>query len=91
MHYARGDLIAQEAPHERPDTRPPPEWPTRGEIRMRDVTMAYRKDLPDVIRGISLDVRGGEKIGVVGRTGAGKSSRTSSHRHMRTVALTHTQ
>jgi ATP-binding cassette subfamily C (CFTR/MRP) protein 1 len=41
---------------------------------MRDVTMPYRKDLPDVIRGISLDVRGGERVAVVGRTGAGKSS-----------------
>jgi ATP-binding cassette subfamily C (CFTR/MRP) protein 1 len=74
VHYARGDLIAQEAPHERPETRPAPAWPAHGAIRMRDVRMAYRPDLPDVIRGISLDIRGGEKIGVVGRTGAGKSS-----------------
>lgn len=36
--------------------------------------MAYRPGLPNVLHGISLHINGGEKIGVVGRTGAGKSS-----------------
>lgn len=36
--------------------------------------MRYRDDLPDVIRDLSFDIRGGQKIGVVGRTGSGKSS-----------------
>ena len=36
--------------------------------------MRYRKDLPHVIKGINCSVRGGEKIGIVGRTGAGKTT-----------------
>jgi len=38
--------------------------------------MRYRPGLPNVLHGISMTVRGGEKIGIVGRTGAGKSSIT---------------
>ena len=38
--------------------------------------MRYRPGLPDVLHGISLAIHGGEKIGIVGRTGAGKSSIT---------------
>ena len=34
----------------------------------------YRKDLPDVIKGVSCNIKGGEKIGIVGRTGAGKTT-----------------
>ena len=36
--------------------------------------MSYRPGLPNVLKGITLNVKGGEKIGIVGRTGAGKSS-----------------
>ncbi|KAF7332750.1 ABC protein [Mycena kentingensis (nom. inval.)] len=77
VHYARGDVIPQEAQHEsKPELKPPPDWPARGEIEFKDVTMAYRPGLPNVLHGISLNIRPGEKIGVVGRTGAGKSSLT---------------
>jgi ATP-binding cassette subfamily C (CFTR/MRP) protein 1 len=51
VHYSRGDLIEQEAPHEKPDVRPPKEWPSQGAIKIQDVRMSYRKDLPDVLRG----------------------------------------
>jgi len=67
-------LIEQEAPHEKEDTKPPPEWPSDGAIDFRDVVMGYRPGLPAVLKGISMSIRAGEKIGVVGRTGAGKSS-----------------
>ncbi|EIN03766.1 ABC protein [Punctularia strigosozonata HHB-11173 SS5] len=72
--YSRSDLIEQEAPHEKPDVKPPPEWPTEGSIEFKDIRMSYRKGLPDVLKGITMKINGGEKIGVVGRTGAGKSS-----------------
>ncbi|CDO74908.1 hypothetical protein BN946_scf184988.g15 [Trametes cinnabarina] len=72
--YSRQDQIPQEAPHEIPDHKPPPEWPSRGAIEFKDVVMRYRPGLPFVLQGLSLEVKGGEKIGVVGRTGAGKSS-----------------
>ncbi|KAG1817968.1 ABC protein [Suillus subaureus] len=54
--------------------RSPAQWPEHGAVEFNDVKMAYRPGLPNVLRGISIKVRGGEKIGVVGRTGAGKSS-----------------
>ncbi|KII85519.1 hypothetical protein PLICRDRAFT_319144 [Plicaturopsis crispa FD-325 SS-3] len=56
-----------------PDT-PPASWPDKGQIEFRDVQLAYRKGLPLVLKGVSFDVKPGEKIGIVGRTGAGKSS-----------------
>ncbi|KAI0635122.1 multidrug resistance-associated ABC transporter [Trametes polyzona] len=53
---------------------PPPSWPDAGEIEFKDVEMAYRPGLPLVLKGVSFHVKPGEKIGIVGRTGAGKSS-----------------
>lgn len=49
-------------------------WPTVGCIEFRNVTMRYRVDLPPVLNGISFTIPGGTSVGVVGRTGAGKSS-----------------
>ena len=68
--------MEQEAPHETPEHKPPPNWPQRGKIDFKEVSMRYRPGLPNVLHGISMAVRGGEKIGIVGRTGAGKSSIT---------------
>eukprot|EP00965_Chrysotila_dentata_P088721 2928942-Pleurochrysis_carterae.AAC.2 len=50
------------------------EWPTRGQIKFTAVTMCYRPGLPNVLDDMYLDVAPCEKIGIVGRTGAGKSS-----------------
>ncbi|KAJ3027782.1 UNVERIFIED_CONTAM: hypothetical protein HDU68_003121, partial [Siphonaria sp. JEL0065] len=49
-------------------------WPIHGEIVCKDVVLKYREDLPPVLHGISFRVEAGQKIGVVGRTGAGKST-----------------
>ncbi|KAL3801122.1 hypothetical protein HJC23_002415 [Cyclotella cryptica] len=49
------------------------EWPSKGEIEIRHASMRYR-DGPLVLRDLCLSIKGGEKIGVVGRTGSGKSS-----------------
>jgi ABC-type multidrug transport system fused ATPase/permease subunit len=49
-------------------------WPVSGAIQFVDVKMRYRDGLPLVLRGLQLSIRGSEKIGIVGRTGAGKSS-----------------
>ncbi|KAK2945813.1 putative ATP-binding cassette sub-family C member 5 [Blattamonas nauphoetae] len=49
-------------------------WPQEGSIRFEDVTVQYRPGLPDVLKNISFDVQPGQKIGICGRTGAGKSS-----------------
>ncbi|XP_011305034.1 multidrug resistance-associated protein 1 isoform X4 [Fopius arisanus] len=66
----------QEAPWEIPDKTPPKEWPAEGRVEFRDFKVRYREGLDLVLKGISFTVDGGEKIGIVGRTGAGKSSLT---------------
>jgi len=53
---------------------PEPEWPRAGAVSFRAVSMAYRAGLPDVLRGLSFDAPAGARVGIVGRTGAGKSS-----------------
>ncbi|KAG6918643.1 hypothetical protein DXG01_012762 [Tephrocybe rancida] len=71
---SQDDHIDQEAPYDIPEKTPPPQWPQSGVVEFKDVEMSYRPGLPKVLRGLSFQIRGGEKIGVVGRTGAGKSS-----------------
>lgn len=66
--------IASEAPWEIKDYVSPPNWPTHGNIEVKDLQVRYRSNTPLVLKGITLAVRGGDKIGVVGRTGSGKST-----------------
>ncbi|KAG8129111.1 putative ATP-binding cassette sub-family C protein, partial [Naja naja] len=65
-----------EAPWIIEDKRPPGEWPTKGEVVFKKYSVRYRKGLDLVLKDLSLGVNGGEKVGIVGRTGAGKSSMT---------------
>ncbi|XP_050979758.1 ATP-binding cassette sub-family C member 3 isoform X1 [Labeo rohita] len=65
-----------EAPWTVKDKEPPPDWPPKGNVEFVDYSVRYREGLDLVLRNISLKVKGGEKIGIVGRTGAGKSSMT---------------
>lgn len=51
-------------------------WPTAGNYAIEDVSYRYRPELPLVLKRISFDIRSKEKIGVVGRTGSGKSTLT---------------
>ncbi|KAI1662998.1 ATP-binding cassette transporter protein YOR1-like protein [Daldinia decipiens] len=67
-----GTQLEEEAPEHTIDVRPT--WPEKGEIIFDNVEMRYRANLPLVLKGLSMNVRGGERIGIVGRTGAGKSS-----------------
>uniref|UniRef100_A0A673IM37 Canalicular multispecific organic anion transporter 2-like n=1 Tax=Sinocyclocheilus rhinocerous TaxID=307959 RepID=A0A673IM37_9TELE len=67
---------ATEAPWIVKDKQPPPDWPPKGNVEFIDYSVRYREGLDLVLRNISLEVKGGEKIGIVGRTGAGKSSMT---------------
>jgi len=68
--------MEQEAAHEISESKPHPKWPETGAIEFKDLEMRYRPGLPNILHGISMSIRGGEKIGIVGRTGAGKSSIT---------------
>lgn len=71
LHYY-GTSLEEEAPLHTIDVRPT--WPEHGTIVFDQVEMRYRENLPLVLQGFSMHVQGGERIGVVGRTGAGKSS-----------------
>ncbi|GAA6015718.1 hypothetical protein JCM10207_008773 [Rhodosporidiobolus poonsookiae] len=66
--------LEQEAPAVIPDRTTPPEWPQRGAISFQNAELRYRPELPTVLHDFSLEIKQGEKIGVVGRTGAGKST-----------------
>ncbi|KAJ2887652.1 Transporter of the ATP-binding cassette (ABC) [Coemansia asiatica] len=68
--------IEPEAPVSIPDRVPPPEWPASGHISVKDLQLRYAENQPPVIRGISFEVQPREKVGIVGRTGAGKSTLT---------------
>ncbi|EHA49824.1 multidrug resistance-associated protein 1 [Pyricularia oryzae 70-15] len=56
--------------------RPPAAWPTNGKIEVDSLVVRYAPDLPPVLKGLTFTVEGRQRIGVVGRTGAGKSSLT---------------
>ena len=71
---AQYNEISQEAPHKIEDTKPGDSWPQNGKIEISDVYMNYREGLDDVLEGLTVTIAGGQKVGVIGRTGAGKSS-----------------
>uniref|UniRef100_A0A3P8P7H5 ATP-binding cassette, sub-family C (CFTR/MRP), member 2 n=1 Tax=Astatotilapia calliptera TaxID=8154 RepID=A0A3P8P7H5_ASTCA len=59
------------------DTRPPQMWPEAGRVHFENYKVRYRPELDLVLHGITCDINSTEKIGIVGRTGAGKSSLTN--------------
>ena len=66
--------LPSEAPEVIETTRPSPEWPMRGAVEFRDVSLAYREGMENVLKNLTFSIKAGEKIGIVGRSGAGKSS-----------------
>ncbi|XP_046595715.1 ATP-binding cassette sub-family C member 4 isoform X3 [Neodiprion lecontei] len=60
------------------DNSPPSDWPSMGSLDFKDVSMTYSIDKPPALKGLNLNIRPGWKVGVVGRTGAGKSSLISA-------------
>ena len=62
-----------------PDNKkPPPDWPNKGAIIFNDVSLQYNPEDPPVLKNLCFSVKGMEKVGIVGRTGAGKSSMISA-------------
>ncbi|XP_034128600.1 multidrug resistance-associated protein 1 isoform X12 [Drosophila guanche] len=58
------------------DKNKPQHWPEEGRVEFQNFQVRYREGLDLVLRGVSFNITGGEKVGIVGRTGAGKSSLT---------------
>uniref|UniRef100_A0A667YGH3 ATP-binding cassette, sub-family C (CFTR/MRP), member 12 n=1 Tax=Myripristis murdjan TaxID=586833 RepID=A0A667YGH3_9TELE len=59
------------------DIQPPEQWPDAGRLQFENYKVRYRPELDLVLHGITCDIDTTEKIGIVGRTGAGKSSLTN--------------
>lgn len=85
LHYS--NELEQEAAFEVPDKKPPAQWPQAGAIEFNDVKLRYRPGLPLVLHGLSMSVKGGEKIGVVGRTGAVRPSTWLSQQGSRCAGM----
>ncbi|KAH8686882.1 P-loop containing nucleoside triphosphate hydrolase protein [Ilyonectria robusta] len=73
LEYA---ALPSEAPEIIADRRPSVSWPAKGEVDFVNYSTRYREGLDLVLKNVNLDIKSHEKIGVVGRTGAGKSSLT---------------
>ncbi|KAL9039677.1 MAG: hypothetical protein Q9214_004780, partial [Letrouitia sp. 1 TL-2023] len=66
--------VEQEAKAVIPETRPPGNWPSHGAIQFINYSTRYRDDLDPVLKNVTFNIQPGERVGIVGRTGAGKSS-----------------
>mmetsp|Transcript_25934 Transcript_25934/g.65831 ORF Transcript_25934/g.65831 Transcript_25934/m.65831 type:complete len:584 (-) Transcript_25934:502-2253(-) len=69
MYYC--DSLPQES---NAGKEPPSSWPQRGEVEFKGVKMRYGESLPLILRSLSFKAESGQKVGLIGRTGAGKSS-----------------
>ncbi|CAD8094735.1 unnamed protein product [Paramecium primaurelia] len=66
--------IKPEAPHQTKQDELYPDFPRNGDVTFENIHMQYRDNCPYVLQGLTFNIKSGEKIGCVGRTGAGKSS-----------------
>eukprot|EP00069_Balaena_mysticetus_P017194 bmy_10433T0 len=71
-HYIK--TLSLEAPARIKNKSPSPDWPQEGEVTFENAEMRYQENLPLVLKKVSFTIKPKEKIGIVGRTGSGKSS-----------------
>ncbi|KAI0768312.1 P-loop containing nucleoside triphosphate hydrolase protein [Trametes elegans] len=69
-------LNIEQEPKPTPEGVPPAYWPASGKLEVEKLSARYSPDGPDVLHDISFEVAAGERVGIVGRTGSGKSSLT---------------
>ncbi|WCJ26435.1 ABC transporter C family member 10 [Euphorbia peplus] len=70
--------IPSEAPEVIEGNRPDPNWPAVGKVEICNLKVRYRSTAPLVLHGISCTIEGGQKVGIVGRTGSGKTTLISA-------------
>ncbi|KAL4264103.1 ATP-binding cassette transporter C [Pleurotus pulmonarius] len=71
VHYIE---LPSEGAMEIPEAKPTETWPSEGQVEFREYSTRYRPELDPVLKNISMTIRPKEKLGICGRTGAGKSS-----------------
>ncbi|KAL7284501.1 hypothetical protein ACG7TL_001792 [Trametes sanguinea] len=69
-------LLIEREPKPTPEGVPPAYWPASGQLEVEKLSARYSEDGPEVLHEVSFEVAAGERVGVVGRTGSGKSSLT---------------
>ena len=69
-----GNSVKQEAPDIIESNRPDETWPQNGHISFEQIILRYQEFGVDVLKNVTIDIKPKEKIGIVGRTGSGKSS-----------------
>jgi ABC-type bacteriocin/lantibiotic exporter with double-glycine peptidase domain len=85
VHYAAE--IEQEAQHNLPDQVHPARWPAEGSMVFRDVVFKYRPELPPVLKGLTMSIQAGEKIGIVGRCAIFQYTKPIPHENLPELAL----
>jgi len=74
LERIQGYLEIEQEPKPKEGGVPPAAWPTSGHLQVVNLSARYSKDGPNVLHAVSFEVNSGERVGVVGRTGSGKSS-----------------
>ncbi|KAH7097832.1 ATP-binding cassette transporter [Auriculariales sp. MPI-PUGE-AT-0066] len=71
-------VTIEQEPKPTEEGKPPAYWPASGNLRVENLEAKYSSDGPLVLKGVNFELKSGERVGVVGRTGSGKSSLTLS-------------
>ncbi|CAH1098768.1 unnamed protein product [Psylliodes chrysocephalus] len=75
MQYTK---LKKEHPLETIGQKPPLDWPSKGKIHFKNTSLSYAPELSPVLKNLNIDIGSAEKVGIVGRTGAGKSTLIAS-------------
>ncbi|KAJ7770817.1 hypothetical protein DFH07DRAFT_1057900 [Mycena maculata] len=78
LERIRGYISIEQEPKPTPSGIPPAYWPASGKLSVEKLGAKYSADGPKVLQDISFNIQSGERVGIVGRTGSGKSSLTLS-------------
>ncbi|KJA20178.1 hypothetical protein HYPSUDRAFT_204055 [Hypholoma sublateritium FD-334 SS-4] len=78
LERIQGYIDIEHEPKPTEEGKPPASWPTSGDLRVESLSARYSRTGPRVLHDLSFHIASGERVGVVGRTGSGKSSLTLS-------------
>ncbi|EIW86373.1 hypothetical protein CONPUDRAFT_78742 [Coniophora puteana RWD-64-598 SS2] len=78
LERIEGYITIEQEPKPTEGGQPPAYWPSSGDLRVEGLTARYSSDGPKVLKNLDFHIKSGERVGIVGRTGSGKSSLTLS-------------